>query len=261
MHDDPQVAHREHFVALTHPFLGDGLYERNGFRLSDAPSGYSRQRSDARPGPGLGARRPPRPLSRATRRAHRRRRLHWRCRRADPHDLTPRQIPGLSSGPDGPHLLGRRRGLPRRGPGLAHRAAHRRVRGRAGVAAARATSTSSSRSATPGSARSAPPAGPASRSPSEYGGREATLLQQVIFYEEYARAGGPGRVGIVGEGPDRPDDPPLRDRRAAGPLPPADRERRGALVPGLLRAQRRLRSRQRADARRARSRAPTATSG
>ena len=27
-----------------------------------------------------------------------------------------------------------------------------------------------------------------------------TLLQQVIFYEEYARAGGPGRVGIVGEG-------------------------------------------------------------
>jgi alkylation response protein AidB-like acyl-CoA dehydrogenase len=36
--------------------------------------------------------------------------------------------------------------------------------------------------------------------PEEYGGRDATLLQQVIFYEEYARAGGPGRVGIVGEG-------------------------------------------------------------
>jgi alkylation response protein AidB-like acyl-CoA dehydrogenase len=36
--------------------------------------------------------------------------------------------------------------------------------------------------------------------PEEYGGRNATLLQQVIFYEEYARAGGPGRVGIVGEG-------------------------------------------------------------
>ena len=48
VHDDPQVAHREHFVALTHPFLGDGLYERNGFRLSDAPSGYSRS------GPTLG---------------------------------------------------------------------------------------------------------------------------------------------------------------------------------------------------------------
>jgi alkylation response protein AidB-like acyl-CoA dehydrogenase len=36
--------------------------------------------------------------------------------------------------------------------------------------------------------------------PEEYGGRDATLVQQVIFYEEYARAGGPGRVGIVGEG-------------------------------------------------------------
>jgi alkylation response protein AidB-like acyl-CoA dehydrogenase len=36
--------------------------------------------------------------------------------------------------------------------------------------------------------------------PKEYGGRDVTLLQQVIFYEEYARAGGPGRVGIVGEG-------------------------------------------------------------
>ena len=36
--------------------------------------------------------------------------------------------------------------------------------------------------------------------PREYGGRDVTLLQQVIFYEEYARAGGPGRVGLVGEG-------------------------------------------------------------
>jgi alkylation response protein AidB-like acyl-CoA dehydrogenase len=36
--------------------------------------------------------------------------------------------------------------------------------------------------------------------PTEYGGRGATLLEQVVFYEEYARAGGPGRVGIVNEG-------------------------------------------------------------
>jgi alkylation response protein AidB-like acyl-CoA dehydrogenase len=36
--------------------------------------------------------------------------------------------------------------------------------------------------------------------PKQYGGRDASLLEQVIFYEEYARAGGPGRVGIVGEG-------------------------------------------------------------
>jgi crotonobetainyl-CoA:carnitine CoA-transferase CaiB-like acyl-CoA transferase len=48
VHDDPQVASRAHFVPLTHPFMGDGLYERNGFRLSDAPSGYDR------PGPTLG---------------------------------------------------------------------------------------------------------------------------------------------------------------------------------------------------------------
>jgi alkylation response protein AidB-like acyl-CoA dehydrogenase len=36
--------------------------------------------------------------------------------------------------------------------------------------------------------------------PKAYGGRDASLLEQVIFYEEYARAGGPGRVGIIGEG-------------------------------------------------------------
>jgi crotonobetainyl-CoA:carnitine CoA-transferase CaiB-like acyl-CoA transferase len=39
---DPQLAARGHFVALEHPKLGDGRYERNGFRLSDAPSGYDR---------------------------------------------------------------------------------------------------------------------------------------------------------------------------------------------------------------------------
>ncbi|MFM7270282.1 MAG: acyl-CoA dehydrogenase family protein [Actinomycetes bacterium] len=36
--------------------------------------------------------------------------------------------------------------------------------------------------------------------PERFGGRDATLLEQVIFYEEYARAGGPGRVGLIGEG-------------------------------------------------------------
>jgi crotonobetainyl-CoA:carnitine CoA-transferase CaiB-like acyl-CoA transferase len=48
VHSDPQVAGRDHFVALEHPFMGPGLYERNGFRLSDAPSGYTRS------GPTLG---------------------------------------------------------------------------------------------------------------------------------------------------------------------------------------------------------------
>jgi alkylation response protein AidB-like acyl-CoA dehydrogenase len=36
--------------------------------------------------------------------------------------------------------------------------------------------------------------------PTEHGGRGLSLMQQVIFYEEYARAGGPGRLGHIGEG-------------------------------------------------------------
>ena len=36
--------------------------------------------------------------------------------------------------------------------------------------------------------------------PTEYGGRGLSLEQQVIFHEEYARAGGPGRAGHIGEG-------------------------------------------------------------
>jgi len=35
--------------------------------------------------------------------------------------------------------------------------------------------------------------------PAEHGGRDATLTQQVIFHEEYARSGAPARVSIVGE--------------------------------------------------------------
>ena len=48
VHDDPQVRHREHFVPLTHPYMGDGLYERTGTRVGDLPHGYDR------PGPTLG---------------------------------------------------------------------------------------------------------------------------------------------------------------------------------------------------------------
>ena len=47
-HTDPQIAHRGHYLRLTHPFLGPGLYEHNGFRLSDAEAGYDRS------GPTLG---------------------------------------------------------------------------------------------------------------------------------------------------------------------------------------------------------------
>ena len=48
VHDDPQIAHREHFVTLTHPYMGDGLYERTGTRVGNTPHGYDR------PGPTLG---------------------------------------------------------------------------------------------------------------------------------------------------------------------------------------------------------------
>jgi crotonobetainyl-CoA:carnitine CoA-transferase CaiB-like acyl-CoA transferase len=37
---DPQLAFRGHFQTLTHPIMGEGLYERNGFRLSDETAGY-----------------------------------------------------------------------------------------------------------------------------------------------------------------------------------------------------------------------------
>ena len=36
--------------------------------------------------------------------------------------------------------------------------------------------------------------------PKEFAGRGCSIEQQVIFHEEYARAGGPGRVGHIGEG-------------------------------------------------------------
>ncbi len=36
--------------------------------------------------------------------------------------------------------------------------------------------------------------------PMEHGGRGVTIEQQVVFHEEYARAGGPGRMGHIGEG-------------------------------------------------------------
>jgi alkylation response protein AidB-like acyl-CoA dehydrogenase len=36
--------------------------------------------------------------------------------------------------------------------------------------------------------------------PKAYGGRGLSLMQQVIFFEEYARAGAPGRLGHIGEG-------------------------------------------------------------
>ena len=62
---DPQLHHRHHFVTLEHPCMGACGYEHNGFRLSDAPTGFTRtsptlgRAQRVRPGrgprPGLGA--------------------------------------------------------------------------------------------------------------------------------------------------------------------------------------------------------------
>jgi crotonobetainyl-CoA:carnitine CoA-transferase CaiB-like acyl-CoA transferase len=46
--EDRQLRVRQHFLTLTHPYLGESAYERNGFRLSNSPSGY------VRPSPTLG---------------------------------------------------------------------------------------------------------------------------------------------------------------------------------------------------------------
>jgi crotonobetainyl-CoA:carnitine CoA-transferase CaiB-like acyl-CoA transferase len=46
---DPQLAHRQHFVRIAHPRLGELLFERAGFRLSESPGALTT------PGPDLGA--------------------------------------------------------------------------------------------------------------------------------------------------------------------------------------------------------------
>jgi len=46
--EDPQLAHRGHFVRLRHAHLGELEFERSGLRLSESPGGF------AQPGPNLG---------------------------------------------------------------------------------------------------------------------------------------------------------------------------------------------------------------
>ena len=58
--------------------------------------------------------------------------------------------------------------------------------------------------------------------PAEHGGRGATLAQQVIFHEEYARSGAPARVGHMGEELLGPTliafGTPAQQRRFLGPI-------------------------------------------
>jgi benzylsuccinate CoA-transferase BbsF subunit len=46
--EDPQLAHRHHFVPLQHVYLGELLFERSGIRFSDGSGALTR------PGPNLG---------------------------------------------------------------------------------------------------------------------------------------------------------------------------------------------------------------
>ena len=95
--------------------------------------------------------------------------------------------------------------------------------------------------------------------PTEYGGGGLSELEQVVLAEEFQRAGVPtGEPQRLVQHPDgRQHDPAVGHRRAEGPLPPAHHRRRRRLVPGLLRARRRIRSRRP----RLPGRASTATSG
>ncbi len=83
--------------------------------------------------------------------------------------------------------------------------------------------------------------------PVEHGGRGATMTQQVIFYEEYARAAAPGRVSVMGEGLLGPTVIHYGSPRPEGAVPAADPAGDRAVVPGLFRARCRQRPGQRDD--------------
>ena len=90
--------------------------------------------------------------------------------------------------------------------------------------------------------------------PAQYGGRDATLAEQVIFAEEYARAAAPARLGHLGIELVGPTLLAFGTEAQKQRFLPADRARRGDLVPGLLGAERGLGPRQRAHPRTARAR-------
>jgi benzylsuccinate CoA-transferase BbsF subunit len=45
LHQDPQLAHREHWIRGRHPVLGPRWYERNGYRLPGDRGGFERAHS------------------------------------------------------------------------------------------------------------------------------------------------------------------------------------------------------------------------
>ena len=88
--------------------------------------------------------------------------------------------------------------------------------------------------------------------PEQYGGRGLSLTQQVIFHEEYARADAPELVNHLGEQLLGPTLIEFGTDEQKETVPARHPDRRRAVVPGLLRARRRLRPRRGQHPRRAR---------
>ena len=86
------------------------------------------------------------------------------------------------------------------------------------TAVAQGMSTCFPNNARTGSAGWRRAAGRASAGAEVFGGRNCSIEQQVIFSEEYARVGGPGRMGPYWRGAGRADPDRLRQSRAAADL-------------------------------------------
>ena len=100
-----------------------------------------------------------------------------------------------------------------------------------------------------GSAGSPTAAGPRVHWPREYGGRGATLTESAIFFEELGRAGAPLPANVLGLLLAGPTIMIWGTDEQKERYLDADPHRRRDLVPGLLRARRRLGPRRAQDAR------------
>ncbi len=76
--------------------------------------------------------------------------------------------------------------------------------------------------------------------PREYGGRGASLMQQVIFWQEMALAGAPPMANVLGLGLVGPTLIAFGTERAEVALPSQNPERGRNLVSGIFRAERRI---------------------
>ena len=75
--------------------------------------------------------------------------------------------------------------------------------------------------------------------PPELGGRNASPVEQMIYFEEFSKREHPAQPQPAGSGDHRAVDPRLRDSRAAGAVPAPDAAGRGRVVPRDERTRRR----------------------